>query len=148
MKADCPVCKHTCEGDTSLSVALSLSQHMKSLPDDSRHMKELSKVVEQIDREVTFAVTTAQDDSATRKLLYDKCASLSTRLQTLHLYATSHLALAIQASRDMLLECGDKAGVSGSKGSAAALAKSARISTRSGEKIQVVKNRTGKKKDA
>lgn len=111
MKADCPVCNHTCEGDTSLSVALALSQHMKSLPDDSLHIAELSKLMEQIDREVTFAVTTAQDDSAINKLLYDKCTGLDSRLQTLYLYATSHLTIAVQASRVMLLECGDVATV-------------------------------------
>jgi len=109
MKIDCPACNHTCQGDTSLSVALALADHMKSLPTDPRHMEELSKVVEQIDREVTFAVTTAQDDSAIRKLLYDKCVNLNIRLQTLYLYATSHLTIATQATRDMLLECGEAA---------------------------------------
>lgn len=109
MKADCPVCNHTCEGDTSLSVALALLQHTKALPDDSRHIAEMAKLMEQLDREISFALTTAHDDSAIRELLYDKCSGLDARLQTLYLYATSHLAIAVQASRDMLLECGDAA---------------------------------------
>lgn len=109
MKADCPVCNQTCEGDTPLSVALALVQHIKSMPDDPRHMKELSDTVEQIDREINFCAVTAQDDSAIRKMLYDKCVSLASRLQTLYLYATTHLTLAAQISRDLFSECKDTA---------------------------------------
>lgn len=112
MKADCPVCNHTFEGDTSLSVALALSQHLKSLPDDPRHIAELSKLMEQIDREVNFAMTTAKDDSAIRKLLYDKCTNLDPHLQTLYHYAVSHLTIAIDISREMMLQCGDQSRVS------------------------------------
>jgi ABC-type antimicrobial peptide transport system ATPase subunit len=111
MKVNCPACKQAFEGETELAVTLELVKHMKSLPADEKHRSKLSPALESLDRVITFASTVARDDAAIRSALYDKCANLDMRLQTLYLYATSHLAIAAQASRDMLLECGDKAAV-------------------------------------
>lgn len=108
MKLQCPACSaDPFEGDTELAVTLSLVCHLKDNPDKA-HQEKLANELENLDRVVTFASLQARDDISIRQAIYDKCARYDTRLKTAHLYALTHLALAVQFARDILFECGEQ----------------------------------------
>jgi hypothetical protein len=109
MKLDCRACKRTFEGDTELSIELQLLEHINGTPDDEH--RAMSDTSNEIDRILTVASITALEDSGIRAAIYDKCANLSSRLQTIHLYANTHLTFARKACLDAIKECDGKAGV-------------------------------------
>lgn len=115
MKINCPACKLTIEGDSPLALTVELAHHILSLPDDDKHKEQLSAVLEGIDREVTFAATTAHDDASTRKLFRDKAVNLNIRLETFYIYATAHLSFVAEACRDALLESGEDSRITDKK---------------------------------
>jgi hypothetical protein len=106
MKIDCTACGQTFEGETELAATLALVAHVTAVPDEN-HLSKLSPSLDELDRVMAFAATVVKDDSAIRDAIYDKCAKFDMRLKTVHLYALSHLARAVQMARDMVIECGD-----------------------------------------